>query len=68
MKDDFRKQLNEKILLFLNRYLKQGVVIKATDAFYGRGDIEKIIKEAYDHGYQNGFEMGGFEKELNRIL
>ena len=68
MKSEQKQIVNSLILDFINRYLKTGVVVQGKWAFFARGDLEQIVKVAYDSGYRNGLEMGQFEKELNKLL
>ncbi len=50
MRKETRENLNARIIIFLNRYLKHGNIVKATDPFYARGEIEKMLTEACEEG------------------
>ena len=54
MSNENKKLFSERILTLLNRYLKHGSIVKATDPFYCRGEIEAIILMAYEQGKMDG--------------
>jgi hypothetical protein len=50
MNHETKKLFNERILTFINRYLKHGAIVQKNWGFFARGDLEKMIGEAYIQG------------------
>lgn len=67
MKNEIKTLINAQILTFLNQYLKHGNIIKATDPFYARGTLEKIIAEAYEIGKLDGKQEKVIDTYLDKI-
>lgn len=67
MKSEQKALLNAQILTLLNRYLKHGMIVKATDAFYFRGEIEGIIKVVYEQGKLDGAAEALLDKVIDKI-
>lgn len=67
MKKETKGRLNERILQFLNRWLKAGREVQNRDAFFARGEIEQMISEVYLEGRKDVCDEIEFET-LKRSL